>query len=412
LSAGTPHSAAEIDFSAVKKHVSSAQKLNVCHVASGDRWAGAEVQLAALLKALRLDPTLHVSAIFLNEGRLANEARRAGVEVCILDETRLDFFHILSGAAQFLKGKSVRILHSHRYKETLLAALLSCFCHVPIHVCSKHGAPEPFQGWQRYKQAAIQFLDGWVTRICVDSVISVSEELRTRLRRIVTAKKVVTIYNGIDEESVVSFLSPQDAKERLGIPPYCPVIGTAGRLDPIKRLDIFLRAAQEMLVAQPNARFIIAGEGQQESHLCSLAATLGIENQVLFLGHRDDVYDVLRAMDIFVLCSDHEGLPMTLLEALYLRVPVVVRPVGGITEVIRDGVNGICVQSSEPLELAHACLRLVDGMARRTALGNAGAARVAEQFTVEQTARQVLQLYNSLSSGLMTKAPRRNWDEV
>lgn len=397
MSAGIQRSAVDTGSYSVAKAALSTDKLNVCHVASGDRWAGAEVQLAALLKALQLDPSLQTSAIFLNDGRLASEVRRAGIEVCVLDEAKQNFFQILSHAVRFLKGKNIRILHSHRYKENLLAFILSRWCHVPIHVCSKHGAPEPFRGWQHYKQSAIQLADVWLARHCVNSVIGVSKELSAGLVGRVPSEKVVTIYNGIDEESVSSALSPSEAKQRLGISPNCFIVGTAGRLDPIKRLDIFLRAAQEIALAQPNARFLIAGEGREETGLRTLAASLGIQEQVLFLGHREDVYDVLRAMDIFVLCSDHEGLPMVLLEALHLRVPVVVRPVGGVAEVIRDGVNGICVQSAGPPELAQACLRLLDEPALRSSLGNAGALRVADQFTANLTARQVSRLYSSLS---------------
>jgi L-malate glycosyltransferase len=397
LSAGTQRSAVSSDSYATTKAALSATKLNVCHVASGDRWAGAEAQLAALLKALRLDPSLQLSAILLNDGRLADEARRSGVEVCLLDEARQNFLQIFLRATKFLKGKNVRILHSHRYKEDLLAALLSRWCHVPTHISSKHGAPEPFQGWRHYKQSGIQLMDRWLTRHAMDTVISVSEELGAGLMRHVPAKKVVTIYNGIDEQSVVSVLSPSEAKQRLGIPAHCSVIGSAGRLDPIKRLDIFLRAAQEIVVAQPNTRFIIGGEGPQVSQLRGLAATLGIQDQVLFLGHRDDVYDVLRAMDIFVLCSDHEGLPMALLEALHLRVPVVVRPVGGVAEVIRDGVNGICVQSSEPSKLAEACLALLHDDARRRCLVSAGTKLVTMHFTATRSAERVAHLYRSLS---------------
>ena len=117
-----------------------------------------------------------------------------------------------------------------------------------------------------------------------------------------------------------------------------------------------------------------------------------------FSGHREDIYDVIRALDIFVFCSDHEGLPMALLETLYLGVPVVARPVGGIAEVIQDGVNGVCVGSSDPNEFASACLSLLRDDSRRTALARAGAALVAEKFTARHTAEQTAALYRSRSS--------------
>jgi glycosyltransferase involved in cell wall biosynthesis len=103
-------------------------------------------------------------------------------------------------------------------------------------------------------------------------------------------------------------------------------------------------------------------------------------------------------MDMFVLCSDHEGLPIALLEALYLGVPVVARPVGGVAEVTQDGLSAIWVNSSTPSALAQACLLLVTDDSRRSCLARAGMTRVAEQFSANRTANRVAQLYRELSS--------------
>jgi L-malate glycosyltransferase len=375
----------------------SAAVLGVCHIASGDRWAGAEVQLTALLKGLRGSPDLRPCAIFLNEGRPAEEARQIGIDVCVFDEAQQGFFQILSGASRHLAGRNVQVLHSHRYKENLLAALLARRCHVPVHVSSQHGAPEPFKGWRGLKQGAIQTLDRQVALRATDRVISVSDELRAQLTKRLPQGKVVTIHNGIDEDRVVSRFTAGEAKQRLGIPEDCSVVGTVGRLDPIKRLDIFLNAARHIGQALPNARFVIAGDGSEAPRLRDLTASLGLGERVLFLGHRNDVYDVLRAMDIFVLCSDHEGLPMALLETLYLEVPVVARPVGGIAEVIQDGVSGVWVPSAEPADLASACISLLRDDSRRSRLARAGAAVIAKEFTARHTAEQTAALYRLLS---------------
>ena len=251
--------------------------LGVCHIASGDRWAGAEVQLTALLNGLRQCPDLRVSAIFLNEGRPAEEARQIGIDVCVFDEAQQSFFQILWGAGRFLAGRNVQVLHSHRYKENLLAALLARRCHVPIHVCSQHGAPEPFKGWRGLRQGAIQALDRQVALRATDRVISVSDELRAQLARSLPEGKVITIHNGIDEDKVVSRFTAAEAKQRLGIPPDCAVVGTAGRLDPIKRLDIFLNAAEQIGRTLPNTRFVIAGDGTEASRLRDLAASARAE---------------------------------------------------------------------------------------------------------------------------------------
>ena len=379
---------------------SGVSTLRVCHIASGDRWAGAEVQLSALLNGLHQLPSLELSAIFLNEGRPAAEARQLGIDVCVLDEGTHSFFQILAEATRFLAGKRISVLHSHRYKENLLAAMLARRCRVAVHVSSQHGAPEPFKGWSGLKQGAIRALDRQVAIRATDRIISVSEELREQLIHSIPPEKVVTIHNGIDEKKVFSRFTPAQAKERLGIAPGSPVVGLAGRLDPIKRLDLFLMAARKISEQLPNARFVVAGDGAEAVRLRELATRLGLDEITLFLGHRDDIFDVIRALDIFVFCSDHEGLPMALLETLYLGVPVVARPVGGIAEVIQDGVSGVCVKSADPGELAAACVSLLRDDPRRAALARAGAALVAAEFTARHAAEQTAGVYHSLTKGL------------
>lgn len=374
----------------------TARRIAVCHVASGDRWAGAESQLAGLLTALQRVEDLSVSAIFLNEGRLAAEARQAGVEVCVFPEAEWSFFKICSEASRFVRSKRIQVLHSHRYKENLIAALVAGRCHVPVHVSSSHGAPEPFGGRKHYKQRGIQLLDGLVARYSTDLVVSVSEDLRRQLIRHIPFAKVVTVYNGIDERQVFSALTVAEAKRRLGISPEYGVVGTVGRLDPVKRLDIFLAAAQEIVSSESNTKFVIAGEGGEEQTLRRLTHDLQLDEQVLFLGHRDDVFDVLRAMDVLVFCSDHEGLPMALLEALYLGVPIVARPVGGIAEVIQNGVSGVFVDSADPRALAEACVNVLRDADGRKRMAEVGIRLVSAKFTAGNSAAEVARLYRSL----------------
>jgi glycosyltransferase involved in cell wall biosynthesis len=216
------------------------------------------------------------------------------------------------------------------------------------------------------------------------------------LTRYIDPRKVVVIQNGLDIDQVCSNLSGEEAKKRLGIPVNSWVIGTAGRLEPIKRLDYFLQAAKVVSGRIGDARFVIAGEGRERPRLEELAHTLSLEKQVLFLGHRSDIYDVLRALDVFVLCSDHEGLPMVLLEALYLGVPVVARSVGGITDVVQDGVNGVLIESGETPALAAACLDLLLDDDRKKRLATAAIASVSEKFTAQRNAAEVAGLYRSL----------------
>jgi glycosyltransferase involved in cell wall biosynthesis len=365
-------------------------------MASGDLWAGAEVQIAGLLKYLKRQEGILPSAIVLNPGRLADEIRNQRIDAEVIPERTTSFMATLRKATEFFRGRNVQIIHSHRYKENLLAAALAWRCGIPLQVRTRHGLSEPHHGRKSAKQALIQGLDRLTARWGTDRIVSVSSEMTNILSRHLDARKIVTIRNGIDLESASSKWTPPEAKEKLGIPGNCRVIGTAGRLEPVKRLDLFLEMAAVLSRSRPDARFVICGDGRQAAKLRALAQTLGIPDRVLFLGHRNDVLDVLRALDIMVLSSDHEGLPIVLLEAMALGVVVVARAVGGIPEVIRDGVNGVLVDSGDPAALADACSQILGNIAASQEMAEAARTLVASEFSAEHNAAQVRLLYNSL----------------
>jgi L-malate glycosyltransferase len=374
----------------------NSSKVAVCHLASGDRWAGAEVQIASLLRALARRKEFDLFAIILNEGRLASELRTAGIEVRVIPENDKNFFSIVREARRFLLGKAVKVLHSHRYKENLAATALAWRCRIPCVVRTQHGMAEPFTGTRRVKQGLLQRLDRFTARHTTDCVICVSKEMQNRFVHLIKPDKIRIIYNGLDQERVFSELSQEEAKRRLGVRETCWLIGTAGRLDPIKRHDLFLSIAQHILKLHPDTRFLIAGEGGEKGRLENMASNLGILDRVLFLGHRDDIYDLLRAMNVFLLCSDHEGLPMVLLEAVHLGVPVVARKVGGIPEVFENGVSGVLVDSAEPRPLAEACLTILARELKGEPVETRGTPSAIDKFSADHSAAEVSDLYRSL----------------
>ena len=396
MSPGNLPGAVDFENRAGQERTKGELRTAVCHIVSGDRWAGAEAQVAALLKYLKRETNLSLSAMVLNPGRLADEIQSCGIETQVIPESANGFRAIAREGMSFLQDKNIQILHSHRYKENLLAALLAWRLDIPHVVRTQHGLPEPQTGMRRLKQGLILSADRLVARRATDRVISVSSEMSRQLALRIDPRRIVTIPNGVDLEVVQSRFTAREAKERLGIPAESPVIGTAGRLEPVKRLDIFLRAAAAIRGERPITRFVIAGEGREAAHLKALAESLRIAEDVRFLGHRDDIYDVLPAFDLLVLSSDHEGLPMILLEAQCLGLVVVARSVGGIPDVIQDGVNGLLVDSNDPRSLAQACLRALSDRALSERLAEAGARLVASNFAASATARQVAQLYSTL----------------
>lgn len=370
--------------------------VSVCHIASGDVWGGAEVQVATLARQLSNHPSIALCVILLNEGRLAQELRENGVEVKVISEKGKQFLQVFAEAAEFLKDKKIEILHSHRYKENLLALLLARRLRIAHLVRTQHGRPERFPGFMGLKQWLYYAMDRQLAKYTADRVICVSSDLTSYLKTHLSQEKIAVIHNGIDLKDVHSDLSPAAAKKRLNLSEDATVFGVACRLQPVKRLDLFLLTASHIAEQLPDAVFLIAGAGREEVQLGKLIQNSNLQGRVFLLGHRDDPYAVLRAMDVMLITSDHEGLPMVLLEAMAIGVPVVSRKVGGIPEVIQDRVSGLLVSSADPSILAGACLSIVKDQRFRSSLVQAARNVVARDYSSAKNAGDVVRLYRSL----------------
>jgi len=162
--------------------------------------------------------------------------------------------------------------------------------------------------------------------------------------------KIVVIPNGVDLTDFCHLPEKHAARTALGLPADRLVLGTVSRLQPVKRLDMLLRA----LVWLGRAHTVIVGYGPEEHRLKMLAEQLGLQERVHFVGHQRDVRPWLAAMDVFVLSSDWEGMPNAVLEAMACGLPVVATSVGGTPDVVVDGGTGLLVPRRDPLSLAEA----------------------------------------------------------
>jgi L-malate glycosyltransferase len=371
--------------------------IKVCHIAHGDLWAGAEVQLAALLEALAHDSTWELSAIVLNEGRLASDIAKLGIPVTVFSEGQYSSFGLFTRIARHLKQSCPDIIHTHKYKDTILGACAAASACVPTVVRTIHGMTEPFLGTAYLKMMGYELLDRLIISTRVKKLIAVSCNIAATLGSLYGLDKVVQIHNGINLEAVKASHDREDVRQGLGIQADDYVIGTVGRLTPVKGHEILLRAVSSLRKTKTrNIRLLIVGDGPLISKLKDLMRELNIENQVILAGQRDDVYDLVTCMDVFALPSLHEGIPMVLLEALALKRPVVASRVGGIPEVLEHGRSGLLVSPGNVMELVEAIDRILNDRLYAIQLAQAGRDRMEVQFSSTVMAKRVAHLYGSL----------------
>jgi len=345
---------------------------------------------------LKDEPGIKLSAVVLNEARLAGELRKAGVETTVIDEARHGYSEISQLLKKELTDKNIDILHSHRYKENLLAAGMKKNGLCRYLVQTVHGTGEQFSGINRIKNGLYNFMNRRVTRKYFSRVIAVSKDLEKQLISKYPRDKVVTIHNGVNRERLQPVNGAAEMRRELQITENQPLIGTAGRMVPVKGYDLLLKAAEYIVEDSPQVMFIIAGDGPLKEDLQRKSVEMGLENNVKFIGFREDIIDILNCLDVFVMSSHHEGIPMVLLEAMAMQKPVISTAVGGIKEIIQDNVSGLLVKPGDFKSLALACMIMLNRQEIRTQLSLGAVKRIRDEFSVEVQKERILNLYRQV----------------
>jgi len=233
-----------------------------------------------------------------------------------------------------------------------------------------------------------------------DKVIAVCEAVRQAeiVSSKIPAEKVVTIYNGIDPLpfTSVSIEAARKIRNALGIRDDELVLGAIGRLEPQKGFFDLISSLAHIKAKFNSVRLLIIGEGELRDSLELQINNHNLSGTIKFTGLRNDVPEILTAIDVFVSPSLWEGLPNVVLEAMAAGKPVVATSVGGTPEVIVDGETGLVVPPRNPEALASVIIRLLKNPELRTKMGRAGKERVLKQFSILRMVTKTQQLYKEL----------------
>lgn len=366
--------------------------MKVLHVITTINRGGAENHLADLVRG-QLACGLSVAVAFLKgDGYWSNVLKVAGAEVASLGLNRYGELAPLFRLVRLLAGFTPDIVHAHMPPAELyvrLALLFPLTGKVPL-VISKHN-DEPF-----FRGLGHRWLGRWVTRRAT-RLIAISDAVnRYACANLgLSASKVTTVHYGIDPAPYRTVAAEAVATLRAAwnVPHDAWVIGTVARLVPQKALPVMLDGyARYRAIATRPSRLVLVGRGPLEPELRALAERLGIANQVVWAGFREDIPVVMRAFDCFALTSAYEGFGLVLLEAMAAARPVVATAVSAIPEVVADGMTGILCPVGDVAAVAAAFARVEDGQLMAH-LGQAGAQRAAERFTLEQMVSKTLTIY-------------------
>lgn len=321
-------------------------------------------------------------------GPLEEKLKENGVEFISLQRNWVFEIHKFSQLIRIIKERNVKIMHAHMDGSNFWGSIVGKISGVPAIIAHVHGETS---------NLLINLQNRMLSQLVAslaDKIIAVSEFERRKLieKWHLPGSKVMRIYNGVNGNGYK--ITPNLAiRKELGLEVSCPTIGIVGGLRPEKNHKIFLLAASRIYKEFKSACFLIVGDGTKRKELVGLASKLGISKNCIFTGYRRDVPDILSIIDVVVLCSDNEGLPLTLLEYMFSSKPIVATRVGGVPEVVQDGFNGFLVSSSDHDALADKIILLLKNKDLALEMGKNGLAFVRQEFTMEAMLKNIEDLY-------------------
>jgi glycosyltransferase involved in cell wall biosynthesis len=220
-------------------------------------------------------------------------------------------------------------------------------------------------------------------------------------------RHIHVLHNGIEVGRPPTVADRERARRVLGLPEDAFVCGTVGRLDPVKHLGMLVEAHAALLSAGPAVRLVVVGGGAEQGALEHRVQRCGTADSVRFVGHRNDVRNLLPAFDVFVNCSLHEGISLTILEAMAAGLPVIATRVGGNPEVVVDGETGVLIPSKATGSLSRALGRLIRNRDKCRQMGEAGRRRVEHDFDIRQMTAEYQREYEQ-AAGIVSRTALSN----
>lgn len=358
--------------------------MKVLHVITGLGVGGAELQLRSILQHTR-----HQSDVvtLYNPGPVAEMITGDGGWVRDLGMTRNTELPALLRLARLIRAGAYDVVHAHLYRSCIYGRLAARLAGTPVVVTTEHSIGETHLERRRMTLGVRALYLG--TDLCSDATIAVSDAVAQRLTKWgVPARKIEMIPNGLDFNRVAFDAAARDTiRDEFSLPRDAYVVGVLGRLDPIKRFDLVIRAAAPLLDDQH--RLLIVGDGQIRPDLEAEAAHHGVAELVTFAGERHDVAAMLSSLDLFIASSEQETFGLSVLEALANGIPALYTTCPALDGIETDRARQVSGD--------------VEGMRREIAAEMAAGRRsrqgvpaIGELYGIEAVTRRIDDLYERL----------------
>lgn len=314
---------------------------------------------------------------------------QGGVVTCISAANNLMMLLRIVRVMRYAKANKINIIHAHLPWAGVVARIAGKLLGIPV-VYTEHNKLERYHPLTRWLNV--------VTMNLSTIVVAVSNDVNDSIRKFKPKLSALlcTISNGVNTAHFdPAKIEAGTIREELGIPQGAPMIGTVAVFRTQKRLDIWMETAVKILKTYPECYFIILGDGPLRSALLAKKTELGLDNRLYMPGLQTEVRPYLATLDIYMMSSIFEGLPIALLEAMAMEKAVVSTDAGGIKEVIRDKMEGLLSPVESPEALVDNLRILLADQNKRTKFGVAARKRIIDAFSMEKMVFELERLYRT-----------------
>ena len=371
-----------------RRPIAGRERIRVVELLATGTSGGAQEHVFSLMSRLgtaRYDATV----ISLSAGSAVRKLERAGYDVIVIEEP--DDAIAVGELTAHLADLRPDVLHTHMYRADVIGTKA-------VIALARAGHRRPYLVSTAHSSRVRSAQDRETLRTLtpeMDQLIAVSKAIEEKI----AAERpglapVRLIYNGVDLQRYDHQEPCCTLRDEYGMEPGSQIVGVVARLEPEKGHQTLLDAWPHVLRRVPDAYLLIVGEGSQRDALEQRAAANHVAHRVVFTGRRDDVPAVTAALDVAVLPSYREAQGLSILEAMALSRPVVASDVGGIPEMIEDGVTGLLVPHDQPAELAVAIVRLLTNHALADTIARAGHDLVHDRFCIELMVKAIEEIYD------------------
>lgn len=332
---------------------------------------------------------------------MVREAEREGIRIITVPGLvrRIHLFYDLKAffaLIKILRYEHPDIVHTHTSKAGIMGRWAAFLTGIPVIIHTPHG--HVFWGYFGRCKTLFYIILEKLTACITDKIIALTEqEKKDHLHFLIASEdKFSVVHSGINLDRFSNLsVDPAVMKRELEIPEGNLVVGTAGRLTPVKGQRYLIEAARKIVDVKPDTTFVFLGDGELLNELKNMAFRLGIRENVKFLGWRPDVAEVMSTFDIFVLPSLNEGMGRVLVEAMAMGKPIVASDVGGIADLVVDGKNGFLVPAADVEIMVVRINDLLESAEKRKKMGENGKSRSAN-YSSNLMVKNIDQLYRAM----------------